>query len=351
MPSFDRLLSPYSLNKTITLKNRVVMAPMTRNMANQELSPTELMAEYYARRAEAGLIITEGTIIAPSGRGYSNTPGIYSQSQIEGWRRVTQKVHAQGGTIFLQIWHVGRVSHPVYLNGALPISASETLMTGKIRRAEGLFYGKSRAATLVEIQELIDQYGQAAKNAIEAGFDGVEIHGANGYLVDQFLHYHTNHRNDHFGQTPENMARFAIDVVKSCIKQIGSERVGIRLSPGSYLNEIVGDPRDALVFQYLLSQLNPLNIAYVHTGNFNDDVKFSDLGNLTMTEFLRYYYNGTLIASGGYTLEKANQDIFNKKYDLIAIGRPFIANYDLVHRVRNGAELVPYEVSMLETLF
>ncbi|KTD79326.1 alkene reductase [Legionella waltersii] len=351
MTNLDCLLSPYPLNKTLTLKNRMVMAPMTRNMANEELSPTEKMAEYYSRRAESGLIVTEGTIIAPSGRGYSNTPGIYTQSQINGWRRVTDKVHAQGGTIFLQIWHVGRVSHPVYLNGALPISASETVMTGKIRRAEGLFYGKSRAATLMEIQELIDQYAQAAKNAIDAGFDGVEIHGANGYLVDQFLHYHTNHRSDHFGQTPENMARFAIEVVKSCIKQVGADRVGIRLSPGSYLNEIVGDPRDALVFQYLLAQLNALKIAYVHTGNFNDDVQFNELGNRTMTEFLRYYYTGTVIASGGYTVEKANQDILNKKYDLIAIGRPFIANYDLVSRVRNGSALIPYEVNMLETLF
>lgn len=351
MFDYDVLLSPYQLNTSIRLKNRIVMAPMTRNMADQELNPTELMAEYYARRAEAGLIVTEGTIIAPSGKGYSNTPGIYSSSQIEAWKKVTQRVHALGGTIFLQIWHVGRVSHPIYLNGTLPISASDTQMTGRVRRTENLYYGQSRGATIEEINELIEQYGQAAKNAMKAGFDGVEIHAANGYLIDQFLHYHTNHRSDNYGQTPENMARFAFEVIQSCIRQIGAKRVGIRLSPGAYLNEIVGDPRDALVFQHLLEQIKSLGIAYVHTGNFQDDVRFKELRNLTMTEFLRNYYSGTLIASGGYSPEKAAQDIHNQQYDLIAIGRPFIANYDLIDRLRKRIDLISYEASMLETLY
>lgn len=347
----DLILSPYQLNEKIILKNRVVMAPMTRNMANNDFSPTRQMADYYARRADAGLIITEGTIISPDGQGYSNAPGIFTQAHIDGWKMVTNAVHGHGGKIFLQIWHVGRVSHPIFLNGLLPISASETMMTGKVRRTNDLYYGKSRAATLEEISDLIQKYALAATRAMEAGFDGIEIHGANGYLIDQFLHYHTNHRNDSYGQHPENMARFALEVVKACIQEIGAQSVGLRLSPGTYLNEIIGDPRDASVFQYLLEKLNDYGIAYVHTGNFDDGVKFKELGYKTMTEFMRIHYKGILIASGSYTLHQAKQDIQDKKYDLIALGRPFIANSDLIERIKRNSDFIPYENKMLETLF
>lgn len=349
--NLDLLLSPFQLNEEIQLKNRIVMAPMTRNMANDDLSPTSLMKDYYTRRADAGLIITEGTIIRADAKGYSNVPGIFTREHIKGWRQITDSVHASSGHIFSQIWHLGRVSHPHFLNGQLPISASETIMTGRVTRAVGLNYGVSRAATLNEIKDIINSYAIAAKNAIEAGFDGVEIHGANGYLIDQFLHYHTNHRTDYYGATPENMARFALKVVKACGEAIGYERVGIRLSPGAYLNEIIGDKRDAFVFKYLLEQLNHVPIAYVHTGNFNDKTIFEELNKQTMTSFMRAHYKGTLIACGSYDFEEGQNKIENNDFDLLGIGRPFIANPDLIHQLHHNEMIRPYEVAMLESLY
>lgn len=347
----DALFQNYQLSDSIRLKNRIIMAPMTRNMANDDLVPTKAMAEYYGRRAGAGLIITEGTIIRPDARGCSNVPGIFTQAQIEGWNRVTNTVHKNDGKIFLQIWHVGRVSHPQFLEGALPIAPSETMMTGRVWRAEGLKYGKSRAATLDEIKGLIESYAIAANNAIKAGFDGVEIHGANGYLIDQFLHYHTNHRADDFGGTPENMSRFVLSVIKACGEAIGFDKVGIRLSPGAYLNEIIGDKRDGDVFQYLLEKINSFPLAYVHTGNFDDKVKFEELNNQTMTNFIRSYYKGTLIASGSYHFSEANKNIKENQFDLIAIGRPFIANPDLINRLQMNEQIHSYDQSMLQTLY
>lgn len=345
------IFNEYKLNKLLTLKNRIVMAPMTRSKAANDFSATEEMAAYYARRADAGLIITEGTVIQPDGLGYPNVPGIFTDAQIKQWKHTTEKVHRNNGLIFSQIWHVGRVSHPSYLQNKLPISSSETTMTGRISRSDGLTYGKSRAATLDEIREIIDNYAAAAKNAIAAGFDGIEIHGANGYLIDQFLHYHTNHRTDNYGGTPENMARFALEIVKACGEAIGYERVGIRLSPAAYLNEIIGDAKDALVFQYLLTQLNQLPIAYVHTGNFNDTKTFSELNEMTMSAFIKTYYKGTLIACGSYTMENAARMIAGNEFDLIAFGRPFIANPDLVTRLSQGQAIKQYDVSMLGMLY
>lgn len=344
------LFQNYSLTNSLTLKNRIIMAPMTRNMADDNFVPTNAMADYYERRADAGLIITEGTMISPDARGYTNTPGIFTQEQINAWRKVTTKVHQRNGRIFLQIWHVGRVSHPYFLNGQLPISASATELTGRIRRIENLQYGKSRAATLNEINHIIEDYVNAAKNAMAAGFDGVEIHGANGYLIDQFLHYHTNHRTDKYGGPPENMARFALEVVESVGAAIGIEKVGLRISPGGYLNDIQGDPRDAEVFKHLFTTLNLINLAYVHTGNFDDAVKFDALDNLTMTAFIRKYYSGTLIACGSYQFTKVGKSIENNEFDLIGIGRPFIANPDLISRLQTNEKLNAYDQSMLQIL-
>ncbi len=345
------LLSEYKLNPLFTLKNRILMAPMTRAKATDDFVPTDDMVDYYARRADAGLIVTEGTVIRPDALGHKNVPGIFSKMQIKHWRRVTDKVHHQNGLIFLQLWHVGRVSHPVFLAGNLPLAPSETTMTGKVSRSVDLMYGKSRAATLTEIKEIINSYGEAAENAIQAGFDGVEIHGANGYLIDQFLHHHTNQRDDEYGGTPENMARFALDVVHVCGQAIGYERVGVRLSPGAYLNEIVGDDRDALVFQYLLAQLNKTQIAYVHTGNFNDAGLFKELNNVSMSEFMRQHYHGHLIACGGYTFSSALHGVQNNLFDLVAMGRPFIANPDLINKFLSDQAIVQYDVSMLNTLY
>lgn len=350
MKTAHLLFQPYALSKDLILKNRIVMAPMTRNMASDAWVPTQAMADYYSRRTNAGLIITEGTVIHSEASGYSNVPGLFTRDQIHGWQQVTKAVHEKEGHIFSQIWHVGRVSHPTFLNGKLPIAPSETTMTGRVNRSPGLMHGDSRAATIAEIHELVTQYANATRNAMEAGFDGVEIHGANGYLIDQFLHYHTNHRQDEYGGDYKNMARFALEVVQACLEQAGPYKVGIRLSPGAYLNEIIQHPQDRYVFQYLLEQLNTLPLAYVHTGNFDDGVIFEGLENKTMTQFLRTYYHGTLIAAGGYDVKRAEVAIEEKQFDLVAMGRPFIANSDLVHRLMNDEEIRAYDNSMLATL-
>ncbi|RMF58300.1 MAG: alkene reductase, partial [Calditrichaeota bacterium] len=270
-------------------------------------------------------------------------------AQIQGWRRVTEAVHEKGGLIFAQLWHVGRVSHPFYLGGKLPVAPSAVPLSGPIKRKPELEYGTPRALQVDEIQEIIKDYARAAANAIEAGFDGIELHGANGYLIDQFLHYHTNRRKDEYGGTPEKMARFALEVVQAVCDQIGAERTGIRLSPGAY-HYIESDERDPLVFQYLLTQLNRMGIAYVHTGIFDDSIYFENL-RATATEFLRKHYTGTVIACGNYTPETAAKGILDKKFDLIAFGRPFIANPDLIQKIKSGEPLKPYHPDMLKTLY
>lgn len=347
----DCLLTPYKLNSAITLKNRIIMAPMTRAKASQDFIPSEAAADYYGRRADAGLIVTEGTLISPDALGQPNVPGIFNQEQVSRWKMIADRVHENNGLIFMQIWHVGRVSHPSLLAGQLPIAPSETSMIGKMNRSPNLSFGKSRAALLTEIQMIIDNFSRAAENALKAGFDGIEIHGANGYLVDQFLHSSTNQRTDEYGGTPEKMAKFALDIVHSCGNAIGYERVGLRISPGAYLNQIVGEESDALVFQYLLEKLNELPIAYVHTGNFNDQVKFDELKNLTMTEFIRQNYKGTVVACGAYSFESARIGIENNCFDLVAFGKPFIANPDLIGCLRDKRSLRSYDVSMLETFY
>ncbi|QBR84494.1 alkene reductase [Legionella israelensis] len=348
--NLDTLFNPYPLNDKFLLKNHIVMAPMTRNKADDHFVPTDRMAEYYAKRAQAGLIITEGTIISPEARGYSNTPALYTKEQIQGWQKVTSQVHQNNGKIFAQLWHVGRVSHPIFLQGQLPLSASKTLMTGQLKRSHDLHYGWSREATVSEIKTIIKQFAKAAENAMEAGFDGIEIHGANGYLIDQFLHYDTNQRTDTYGGSPENMARFALEIVNAVGNVIGFERTGIRLSPATYLNQIKGQKEDAEIFSYLLTQLNSLNIAYVHTGNFDDKIIYDMLNHQTMTAFMRKIFHGTLIASGSYNFAEAEEAIRGGRFDLVAIGRPFIANPDLISRLQTQQELKEYHPQMLEAL-
>lgn len=346
----NTLFSSYHLTDSLTLKNRIVMAPMTRNMANDDFSPTDAMCDYYTRRTDAGFIVTEGTIISADARGFTHTPGIFTSKQIECWKKITDSVHQKDGIIFLQLWHVGRVSHPDFRDGERPISASETVMHGRLSRSD-LTFGQSKAATLDEINSIIGCFQTAATNAMLAGFDGIEIHGANGYLIDQFLHFDTNHRTDEFGLTPENMSRFPLAVINACGKAIGYEKIGIRLSPGAYLNQIKGDMRDADVFSYLLSQLNTQAIAYVHTGNFDDSSTFKELHNLTMTAFIRSHYHGTIIASGNYNLKKAATCISKNEFDLVSIGKPFIANPDLIQKLRDGNSLISYDNEMLKKLF
>ena len=265
------LFRPIDLSSQLTLPNRIVMAPMTRSMATDELVPTDAMAKYYARRGEAGLIITEATIVRPDGQGYANTPGIYSRAQIDGWRRVTEAVHDAGGRIFLQLWHVGRVSHPFFLGGKRPIAPSAVALSGSLPRRRDLEYGTPRELNEREIQTLIEDFAIAARNAMNSGFDGVEIHGANGYLIDQFLHFHSNRRTDGWGGDPERMARFPLAIVDAVLRETGEGRTGLRLSPGAYVH-MNGDSKDAKVFQFLLSRLDGQQLAYVHAGIFDDKI-------------------------------------------------------------------------------
>lgn len=343
----NRLLDPTRIG-SLDLPNKIVMAPLTRSMAGPGLVPTEAAARYYARRAAAGLIITEATIIRPDGQGYPDTPGIYSPEQIAGWRTVTDAVHAAGGRIFVQLWHVGRVSHPHFLGGALPVAPSVVPLAGRVPRTD-FEYGSPRALGALEIEDLIDDFATAARNAREAGFDGVEIHGANGYLVDQFLHHHTNRRTDAWGGTPERMAQFALSVVDAVTAAWESGRVGIRLSPGGYFN-MEGVAEDAAVFEHLLAELGKRDLAYAHTGIFDDSTRFDELGGATAGEFLRKRYRGTLVGNGSYSPETADAAVAEGRFDLVAIGRPFIANPDLVERVQRGDAIVPYDESMLATL-
>jgi len=342
------LLHPYQLSADICLKNRIVMAPVTRCFADEKLTPTAEMAAYYEKRAEAGLIITEATIVRPDGQGYPNVPGIFNKEQIDGWQRVTDKVHAGGGQIFLQLWHVGRLSHPVYLQGNKPVAPSAISAQGSIARRRDVEYETPRALLIEEIPQLVDAFGRAAENAQRAGFDGVEIHGANGYLVDQFLHYFTNHRDDAWGGSVENMTRFALAVLDAVIRAIGKTRVGIRLSPGAY-HQMQEDQRDPSVFKHLLTQIEARDIAYVHTGIFDDAMRFPSLGG-TVTAFLRRYYAGNLVGCGGYTLNSAARAIAAKRFNLVAFARSFVANPDLIKKIHNNQPLEKFEVSMLKEL-
>ena len=324
------LLTPYRLNDTIELKNRVLMAPLTRCMADENLVPTQDMVEYYARRADTGLIISEATIIRPDGQGYPTTPGLFTREQIQGWKKVTDAVHANGGKMFAQLWHVGRVAHPHFFDGEV-LAPSAIGVEGSVPRMRELTYITPKAATIDDIKSLIADFAKAAENAIEAGFDGVEIHGANGYLIDQFLHYEANVREDEYGQTPQNMARFALEVTDAVIAAVGNERTALRVTPGAYFN-MSEDNRDKAVFDYLLPELEKRNLAYLHGGIFDDSTTFESLEGKTTSAFLRAGYKGTLVGVGSYSFESAKEAINEGKFDLIAIGRPLIANPDYISK-------------------
>lgn len=344
----DNLFQPYVLNDTLTLQNRILMAPLTRSMADAELVPTQAMVDYYARRADTGLIISEAIIIRPDGQGYPNTPGLFTAAQIAGWQAVTDAVHAKGGKIFAQLWHTGRVAHPFFFGGEYTLAPSAIGINGTVPRQRELNYTIPKAATTAEIADLVRDYSQAAANAIEAGFDGVEIHGANGYLLDQFLHYSSNQRQDEYGETPENMARFPLAVVDAISQRIGADRTALRLSPGAYFN-IEPDARDRQVFDYLLAQLEQRQLAYLHLGIFDDSMTFDYLGGQA-SAYLRSHYSKTLVGVGGYTPQSGSQAIAEHKFDLLAIGRPLIANPDYIARVKAGLPLEPYSDDMLSTL-
>jgi 2,4-dienoyl-CoA reductase-like NADH-dependent reductase (Old Yellow Enzyme family) len=339
----DILLQPYTLNDKLTFKNRVVMAPMTRCVNDDDLAPTPAMVEYYAKRANAGMIVSEAIIVHPRAQGYPNVPGIFTDKQIEGWRKVVDAVHANGGIIFAQLWHTGRIATAAFIpGGEAPLAPSALRAPGRVRRAEGeVPHDLPDEMTIEQIHEMAEIYAQAAENAMKAGFDGVEIHGANGYLIDQFLHYDPNRRTDGYGGTPENMARFCLEVVDAVCKRVDSELVGLRLSPAGYA-QMEEDERDGEVFKYLLPELDKRNLAYVHGSIFVDQVTYDYLDGERITGFIRKYYKGNTIGVGSYTPETA-APLIDNTFDMIAIGRLYLTNADLVGKLERGEELNPID--------
>lgn len=331
------LFQPYQLG-ALTLTNRVVMAPLTRNRAGEGLVPGPLAATYYAQRSSAGLMITEATQISAQAQGYQDTPGIFTQAQIEGWRKVTDAVHDKGGRIFVQLWHVGRISHvDLQPGGSAPVAPSAIRAETKTFVNNGFAdVSEPRALELHEIPDIVTDFRKAATNAISAGFDGVEIHGANGYLLEQFLKDGANHRTDAYGGTVENRARLLLEVTAAVIEEIGAERTGVRVSPVSPANAITcTDPQTQ--FNYLAEQLNALDIVYLHvvegaTGGPRDILPFD-------YDALRKRFKNTYIGNNGYDLALASDRLAEGKADLFAFGRPFISNPDLVERMKTGAPL------------
>lgn len=335
------LFEPYNLG-TLTLSNRIVMAPLTRNRAGSGLVPGAFAAEYYAQRASAGLIITEATQVSEQAQGYQDTPGLYTSDQIAGWRKVTDAVHAKGGRIFVQLWHVGRVSHVDLLGGKAPVAPSAIRAETKTFVNNGFAdVSEPRALETAELPAIVESFRLAAANAIAAGFDGVEVHGANGYLLDQFLRETANVRTDVYGGSIENRARLLLEVTEAVSKQIGADRTGVRLSPVSPASGIVISDNEQLQFNYVVDQLDALGIAYIHvvegaTGGPRDISPFD-------YSALRQRFGRTYIANNGFDLVLAGQQLAGGKADLFAFGRLFIANPDLVERLKTGAVLNPLD--------
>lgn len=341
----QNLFTPYTLG-ALALSNRIVLAPLTRNRAGAGSVPSEFAATYYSQRASAGLLISEATQISQQGQGYQDTPGIYTQAQIEGWRTVTDAVHAKGAKIFAQLWHVGRVSHvDLQENGAAPVAPSalraytQVFVNNRFEDASA-----PRALDISELPGIVTDFRQAAANAIAAGFDGVEIHGANGYLLDQFLKDSANVRTDAYGGSIENRARLLLEVTAAVINEIGADRTGVRLSPVSPANGVSSSNAQAQ-FDYLVDQLDALGVVYLHmvegaTGGPRDVAPLDFAA-------LRQRFKNTYIANNGYDLELATSRLAEDQADLIAFGRPFIANPDLVERLQSGAPLSAFNPATL----
>lgn len=321
-----------------TCENRIFMAPMTRCRAGEENVPTDLMAKYYAQRASAGLIISEATQISTLGIGYMHTPGIHTAAQVEGWKKVTKAVHEKGGHIFLQLWHVGRISHPSFHNGLLPVAPSAIKPAGETMTYEGMKdFVTPRALETDEVHAIASEYKVAAENAIEAGFDGVEIHSANGYLLDQFLRDGSNKRKDIYGGSIENRCRFLFDVIQAVSSSIGSDRVGLRLSPSGTFNDMY-DSNPTEHFTHVCSKLNDFNLAYLHIIDaLESDIRHG--ANVVELSVLREAFHGVLVINGGYEQNRANLTIQNKLSDAVSFGTLFLANPDLPERFKAEAKL------------
>jgi 2,4-dienoyl-CoA reductase-like NADH-dependent reductase (Old Yellow Enzyme family) len=313
------------------LPNRIIMAPLTRCRADEGRVPNALMAEYYAQRATAGMIISEATSVDPMGVGYPDTPGIWSEAQVNGWKQVTEAVHAKGGRILLQLWHVGRISDPLYLNGALPIAPSAIAAEGHVSlvRPKKPFV-TPRALELAEIPSIVEAYRQGAENARLAGFDGVEIHGANGYLLDQFLQDSTNHRSDAYGGPVENRARLMLEVVDAVVEAWGPDRVGLHIAPKGDAHDM-GDSDPAATFGYVADAMRERKIAFIFARESQDDPRISPS--------LKQRFGGAYIANQALTQPAAEKLIENGEADAAAWGQQFIANPDLVKRFAEGLPL------------
>ncbi len=326
-------LGPY------TLPNRIVLAPLTRNRAGAGNVPTEMNATYYAQRATAGLLITEASQVSPQGMGYPATPGIHSPEQVTGWRLVSNAVHARGGRIFLQLWHVGRISHPsLQPGGALPVAPSAIRAEGEAQTYEGPKpFVTPRALETAEIPGIVEQFRQGAENALSAGFDGVEIHGANGYLLDQFLRDGTNQRTDNYGGSIENRARLHLEVTEAVVGVWGADRVGIRLSPSGTFNSM-HDSKPKATFGYLVEALNRFGLAYLHLLEPSEaDIRHG--GTSIPTSYFRPIFQGNLITNWGYDRDKGDAVIASGDANLVSFGTLFLANPDLPERFKLNAPL------------
>lgn len=338
------LFQPYTLG-SLTLKNRVVMAPMTRQRAIGNV-PNELVATYYRQRASAGLIVTEGTAPAPDGLGYPRIPGMFSDAQVAGWRQVTDAVHAEGGAIFAQLMHTGRASHEANMPaGTRVLAPSAVKLPGEIwvdpdgnRPAS-----EPTAMTVDDIERTLDAFATASARAVEAGFDGVELHGANGYLIDQFLNTASNLRDDAWGGSVANRIRFAVEAARRSAARIGADKVGMRVSPYGAFNGMKPDPEHDALYATLAAELSALGLAYVHV------VDHAAMGappvSDTVKAGIRRAFKGTYILSGGYDRARAEADLVEGKGDLVAFGRPFLANPDLVAKLASGAALAAPDFS------
>jgi N-ethylmaleimide reductase len=333
------LFDPIHLG-SITLKNRIIMAPLTRGRADANGIPTKLMANYYAQRASAGLIIAEATAVSRDGHGWLNSPGLYTDEQQQGWKNIAESVHSAHGKIFVQLWHMGAAVHPDFIAGDIPVSSSSTQLAGQLTTPRGRdqAFVTPRALSITEISQQVANFAQAARRAVDAGLDGVELHAANGFLIDQFTRDSSNKRTDAYGGSIEKRLRFMREVVEAVCQEIGASRVGIRLSPTNKVWNI-SDSEYSDTFTQAAELLNGFDLAYLHLLEPHPD---SGHGMETidyLTPKLRKHYHGTLLVNGGYSMDSASAALESNLAEAVAFGIAFIANPDLVERYRNQSEL------------
>jgi N-ethylmaleimide reductase len=335
------LLTSFSVGE-ILLKNRIVMAPLTRGRAiNQENIATPIIAEYYRQRATAGLIISEGSQVSKMAVGYGNTPGIYSENQTEAWKQVTNAVHEEGGKIFIQLWHVGRLSHPVFLDGNLPWAPSAVEINYLARTPGGPKPAPTpHEMTVEEIKQVVKEFKDGAKNALEAGFDGVEIHASNGYLIHQFIAPCSNVRTDEYGGSVENRSRFLLEIIEEMKSVIPENKIGVRLNPSYHQDHDMVLTQDTIpTFDYLINKLNNFDLAYLHLSEPGKKAMESSFAEKEIAKRYRPIYKGNLMINKGFTFETGNEVIEENLADLVAYGIPFISNPDLVRRFEIGAPI------------